>query len=409
MPTSSLYRRVCLAFQLLGRLILRFVSYLWPKDSKLIAMGGWAGELFCDNPKYLLMYLLDHTDYHITWIGKEEVRARLPKNNKLAFARIGSLQAFWRLLNARTWFCCQSISTDLTSLPILGRSKCIDLWHGILIKKIGVMTPSWRKSDLHASFLGKLYQKLGMNLQSWVVVSNHVMANILCDGVPSRYARNMVLSVGTPRNDFLLQNGNNVVLRKSLRKKYASIIGFDPERKIVLYLPTWRMRGDFVFTFYNQKVSEQDRWKEMLASANAVLIEKHHWGTYAKYPVLKNSHCSLAISAEQQVDVDVQELLLITDVLISDYSGAYIDFALLKRPVVHFAYDLDEYMSDDSGLVYDINDVAAGPVVRSLDELRVQVQKALTVPKFLPACNFASLIEFEKGVASAKIVDFIQN
>lgn len=391
------------------RIILRFIAFIWHKDSKKIVIGGWMGELYCDNPKYLLQYLLQNTEYQITWIGKEAIRNQLPRNKKLVFARKGSLLAFWKLLNAKTWVCCQAINIDLTDLPILGRGICIDLWHGIPIKYIGDKTPHIIQAKSRCSLLRLTIQKLKYNFKSWLVVSNNRMVDLLCDGVPTRYNRERILPVGTPRNDFLIQNCHNEVLKKSLREKYSSLLGFDPLKRIVMYLPTWRMSGDAVFTFYNQDLSVQKDWKLLLDKSDAVLIEKHHWGTYSKHPIIAPSQCSIPVSANQQRDIDIQELLLITDILISDYSGAYIDFALLKRPVIHFAYDFESYASKDSGLAYNLDDVVAGAIVKDSEFLKIEVERALNNKKVLLSNGYSSLVEFEQGDASKRIVDFIES
>lgn len=407
--------RHCLSFyfisilELIGLLLLRGIAYIWPRRTKSVVIGCYGGELYIDNPKYLLQYLLKNTKLRITWIGKDYVRDQLPQNDRLSFATKGSLVAFWRLLNAKTWICCQAINVDLTTLPILGRAKCIDLWHGIPIKYIGMQTPNLRKSGLKATLMGNLYQKATQNLKSWLVVANSRMIDLLCVGVPSRYGKERILPVGTPRNDFLINSSHDEDLKVMLRRKYSALLGFDVKKKMVLYLPTWRMRGDCIFAFYNQTLEIQHAWKEMLDERGAVLIEKHHWGTYLRYPTLKDSVCSIAIPAEKQRLVDVQELLLIADVLISDYSGAYIDFALLKRPVIHFAHDLEEYSNEDSGLAYNLKDVAAGPIVYDLLDLKDKVDHALKNPEFIPAKDFGQLVEYETGCAASHIARFISS
>ena len=166
------------------------------------------------------------------------------------------------------------------------------------------------------------------------------------------------------------------------------------------------MCGD-VFAFYKLSGEDQGEWKRVLDSFNAVIVEKHHYGTYAKYPLLEGSKCSIAISAELQKAVDVQELLLVADILISDYSGAYIDFGLLKKPVVHFAYDLNQYCTVDSGLAYDLKDIAAGTIVSTSNELMTRIKEILITPKFLPAKSFHELVEYEKGCSSIKLCNFI--
>ena len=373
-------------------------------------MGCYGGDLYIDNPKYLLGYLLKNTKntkLKITWIGKDCVREQLPQSDKLSFATKGSLLAFWRLLNAKIWICCQAINVDLTPLPIRGRAICIDLWHGIPIKYIGTQTPKARNTGTKATLLGHLYQKIALDLKSWLVVSNRQMIALLCEGVSARYDKQRVLPFGTPRNDFLIIHAYDDKLKEKLRHKYSTLFGFRNTKKIILYLPTWRMRGDCVFAFYNQPFKIQKEWKRMLDENDAVLIEKHHWGTYLQYPDLEDSICSIAIPADKQKLADVQELLLIADVLISDYSGAYIDFALLKRPVIHFAYDYKEYSNDDSGLAYNLHDVAAGPIVYDLVELKDKVYRALKKPEFLPAEKFDQLVEYETGCSAQLIERFI--
>ena len=385
---------------------LKAIASFWPRDPNSVVIGGWAGELFIDNPKYLLLYLLDHTRLRITWVGNDVVKNKLPDNSRLEFAKKGTVLAFWRLLNAKIWVCCQSISSDLTTLPIMGRAKAIDLWHGIPIKKIGKLSPGFVEYGAKRTVWDKVYRAFASNSPAWLVVSNEKMIDILCDGAPLRYTKSRVLRVGTPRNDFLVNNANNVALITSLRHKYSHILGSESDKKIVLYLPTWRMSGD-VFAFYKMPDGIQVEWKRMLDSDNAVLIEKHHWGTYAKYPTLEGAKCSIAIPAGLQSEVDVQELLLISDVLISDYSGAYIDFALLKRPVIHFAYDQEIYRSMDSGLAYELKDVAAGPIVENEQDLRNEVGCALKDPQFAPTEGCYELLEYEKGNASKQITSFI--
>ena len=102
-------------------------------------------------------------------------------------------------------------------------------------------------------------------------------------------------------------------------------------------------------------------------------------------------------------------MLLITDILISDYSGAYIDFALLKRPVIHFAYDFESYASKDSGLAYNLEDVVAGSIVRDSEFLKIEVERALNNKEVLLSNGYSSLVEFEQGDASSRIVDFIES
>ena len=71
----------------------------------------------------------------------------------------------------------------------------------------------------------------------------------------------------------------------------------------------------------------------------------------------------------QSKNIDTQELLLISDILITDYSGVYLVFLLLDKPIINFAYDYEYYKKEDRGFKYDIKDVAGGVFVEKTEDL----------------------------------------
>jgi CDP-glycerol glycerophosphotransferase len=79
--------------------------------------------------------------------------------------------------------------------------------------------------------------------------------------------------------------------------------------------------------------------------------------------------------------VDTQELLVCTDLLITDYSGCYFDYLLIDRPVIHFAYDREYYTKSDRGLYFDLDEAAAGPVVECFHSLCENIEQDLLRPE----------------------------
>lgn len=90
--------------------------------------------------------------------------------------------------------------------------------------------------------------------------------------------------------------------------------------------------------------------------------------------------CSRILSYSGHDDIDVQELLAISDILITDYSSCYFDFLLLNRPVTFYAYDLEDYRSNDRGFYYDYEAITAGPIVRDVNHLIIEIEKYLRDP-----------------------------
>jgi len=105
---------------------------------------------------------------------------------------------------------------------------------------------------------------------------------------------------------------------------------------------------------------------------------------------------------------DIQELMLVTDILITDYSSVMFDYSNLKRPIIFYVYDYDLYSAEIRGTYFDLKKEAPGPVLETMDELVDAIASIDDlVPKYRDkqqAFNrkFCSL---EKGTASRAVVD----
>ena len=71
---------------------------------------------------------------------------------------------------------------------------------------------------------------------------------------------------------------------------------------------------------------------------------------------------------------DINELYIITDLLITDYSSVFFDFANLKRPMLFYMYDLEHYRDKSNGFYIDLNELP-GKIVKTQDELEVEIEK----------------------------------
>jgi CDP-glycerol glycerophosphotransferase len=76
---------------------------------------------------------------------------------------------------------------------------------------------------------------------------------------------------------------------------------------------------------------------------------------------------------------DIQELYLITDILITDYSSVLFDFAVMERPIIFYAYDLEEYKNDIRGAYLDYEQEVPGKIVKSQKELFDAIEKIETL------------------------------
>lgn len=392
------------------RTLLHLLAYavctIWPPSKKHVVFGSWLGTLFADNPKYLLLYLANKQDLHLHWIGKSSIEETIPKLPNVDFSTSRTPKAWFNILRSRYMVCSHAHFFDLTSLPLFHGRHCLNLWHGTPIKYLGKgLAEHQAREREKIGWLDRFCRFLAKPRSISTPVSSARMGELLAMQNENNFGN--FLPFGTPRNDFLLNNRDNVELQRNLREKYARLLGFDPRRKIVLYLPTYRSSGKDVFAFYDLKEPETTAFVKILDDNNAVLIEKHHWMTYVQHPLPPTPSFSIVIPGDRQNSVDTQELLFIADILVSDYSGAYIDFGLLGRPCIHFVYDLDEYRDRDSGLAYDLNQVAAGPIVKTLPDLLETLAELLARPVFNPAPRYHEIVEYEKGHSCEQLARFM--
>ena len=168
-----------------------------------------------------------------------------------------------------------------------------------------------------------------------------------------------VKPLGVPRADILLNDAYKSYMVEKLTYKFPQI----RNKKVILYAPTFRGKPQT----RRQFKLELD-YKTILDTLGEdyVIVLKLH-------PIVNKS--SVKVDAEYQDRVlnltdykDINELMLVSDVLISDYSSVAFEYSLLNRPMVFFAYDLDCYL-DERNFYYNYEEFVPGPVVKTNEEL----------------------------------------
>lgn len=400
-------------FGLMQDVIGRLLSCVVPRDGRLCVAGSWMGEMYGDNPRYFVEYLLGHSDLRVVWVGKEHVRDKLPKYPHLKFARLGSLRAVCAALRAKYWIVAQG-PRDICAESLRGRAVLLNLWHGHAFKNggktraDGTAAPCARKLPLKTRMLNSLTRR-GDDELGWTSIASTEGGRHLAEALPQLFSTDLMLPFGTPRNDYLIHNKGNDSLRRELKARYARMLGFGEDKKIVLYLPTFRKPGVKGFSFYGLEGERRERVASFADAVNAVFVEKHHFLTLMANPPPADAAAgwNVVIDEEKSRDVLTQELLLIVDVLVTDYSSVFIDYCLLGRPCVHYVYDLDEYTVHDAGLAYDLEKVCGGPCVKTLDGLLESVGDALAAKRGVPRPGYAELVAFERGNACEQIADWL--
>ena len=173
----------------------------------------------------------------------------------------------------------------------------------------------------------------------------------------SAFRNENVFADGLPRNDIF-----GINKKMEIKKKY----GIHGE-VVVTYMPTHRAYGKgeqnpIIFKDNNEAT-------EYFKQQNVEIVLKFHKNMIASY---ENKKIEYPISNLTLNKVDPQELLYISDILITDYSSCFIDYMLMKRPIIFYHYD--NYETDDNELYFRLDDFNIGTTVKSEKELFILIK-----------------------------------
>jgi len=142
-----------------------------------------------------------------------------------------------------------------------------------------------------------------------------------------------ILKFGLPRNDILFEKGSYEIVRKKIRLKYS----INDDDYVVLYAPTFR--DDNSTEGYTLSFQDVIKAFEEKTQKKICLLVRFH-PNVRNYGILQKNE-------NQTIDVtkypDLQELVIASDAVISDYSTTIFDFALIKKPVFLLSLDIEDY------------------------------------------------------------------
>ena len=386
-------------------LFLLLISKIITRKENYIAFGSWKGELYIDNSRYLFETALKMLDerYTFIWIGNSFVSRQLPEDNRVVCCKKNSIKSFLYLLGCKYMFCSQMHYEDLSNYNVFSGAIITYLHHGCPVKMWGDDV-----SGSNKAILGKIDKLTGKHrkLDFFVCSSEaHYLTNLTALKSWGCVESNN-LKTGTPRNDMLLCE-NSEKNRMKYKSEYGDLLGFDSKKKVILYVPTFRRSGVCNESLVYRSKGETDRLHEILKRYNSVLIEKAHFA--GSFNSIVSSICyDDIISCSKKVNL--QEMLLFADCVISDYSGAFLDYSILDRPIIHYIYDYEFYRDVDSGLYYEFDEFQAGPAAKTFDDLLIAIESCLsdsTTGQNMRRRVCHKFMEYEVGTASEQIINTV--
>jgi CDP-glycerol glycerophosphotransferase (TagB/SpsB family) len=337
-------------------------------------IGAQDGNGFADNSKYFYQYISqNHKEIEISWISQD--RKTINSIKKLgpeykAYLNL-SITGIYKILTAENYIFSNNTSDILFAFKKKGR-KYTNLWHGMPLKKIVYDHQKYADPN---NLNYRIWNKFAVGFKHEDVNYIFSTSELFVPFLKSAFRNENIFITGQPRMDTLKElNPNNSQLKERLK--------INPGTKIISYLPTHRLGGKgkpnpFIFNG-NREVNE---WLKL---NDVIILQKNHRLMVLNHDLQYSTSKSDNIIDISTLEIDTQELLAITDILITDYSSVFVDFMVLNRPILFYIYD--NYTVDDNELYFDFTCDNIGTLCYNELDLAENIKQRLKYnsPEFIP-------------------------
>ncbi|WP_088808697.1 MULTISPECIES: CDP-glycerol:glycerophosphate glycerophosphotransferase [unclassified Listeria] len=197
-----------------------------------------------------------------------------------------------------------------------------------------------------------------------------------------RKKESQIFPIGVPRTDIFFDHDYKEYIEEVYRKQYPIL----REKKAILYAPTFRGGPDERKNF--SVVMDVKKMRDCL-SDEYVLILKFH-------PMIKNITMNIDLDDPFIIMIDstddINDVMLFSDVLITDYSSVIFEYSIMNKPMFFFAYDIDNYF-DERGFYFNYEEMIPGNIYKTTDRLVEAIK--------LDQYDYEKLVSFRKQFMSS--------
>lgn len=310
---------------------------LLPLKKDTVLFESLWGQSYNDSPRAMYKYLSkQRPNMKFVWILKNE---QTPVEGPAIRVRQMSFK-YWYYM-ARAKYLVQNTNFPNQYSKRAGQIE-VETLHGTFMKVMGFDEPHFKNAS------NRVQKNFAKRIGRWDLMSVPSDFMLKHGSAAFDYPEKKILKTGFPRTDELITNNNTDYLA-SIKKK----LNLPDNKKVILYAPTYRTTKD-AFNFE----LDLDMMQKELSDEYVLLVRLHYFVSHSQN-FLNNSGFVYDVSDYNNIN----DLYLISDVLITDYSSVMFDFGYLRKPMIFFAYDKDWYLDPSNrGIYMDYDATVPGPV-----------------------------------------------
>lgn len=356
-------------------------------NSRTILFCSFQGRSYSDNPRALFEYMVSNpkfADYTLVWGFRNDIDGyqkklecclkKFPADSRPLVKAVEYNGKEWRkyLASAKYWIFNYKVEEYLWPKK---NQFFLQTWHGTPLKRLGFDLEHFdnvfnTKEDMKRRYRIEV-QKFSCFLSPSPFATEKFKSAWRMDEFGKN---NIILEQGYPRNDMLVNFSQKYVeevrekiLGSAFRRDRPAFSGqtVSLKKKVILYAPTYRSdQHESSHGYSYQMVFNPEKMQKELGS-DFIILFRAHYMVASQFEFEKYKGFIFDVSGLD----DINELYLISDLLVTDYSSSMFDYAVLKRPMIFYMYDLEHYRDESNGFYFDPESELPGPIVRTEDAL----------------------------------------
>ena len=331
-------------------------------DEKTIIFESFMGRSYSDNPRALYEEMIKNKkfdDYKFIWCFKKpEEKSEIEDLKRAKIVKYNSKEYYEAYSKAKYFI---SNSRIPEAIKPRNGQEYIQTWHGTPLKRLGYDLQNEGGNALNSlKDMRKKYKDDAERYKYMLSPSKFCTEKFRsCFNLKENNPECEIIEEGYPRNDFLSNYTEEDINRI---KEILEINNTD--KKIILYAPTWRDNQHTAGVGYTYKADVDFDLLQKELKDDYIILFRAHYFVANSFDFERYKGFIYDVSKYESIN----DLYVVSDMLITDYSSVFFDYAILKRPMLFYMYDLEAYRDDIRGFYIDLSELP-GEIVGTEREL----------------------------------------
>ena len=387
------------------RLFFKKLNYLKYKlkykvDDKTIFFEVYDGRNYTCSPKAIyekMLTMKEFKDFKFIWAFNNPSKHDIIKDKRLTIVKTKTKDYYKNISSSKYWIVNSILDECITKKKGQVYVQC---WHGTPLKRLrydievngavlNTVEEIRKRNDRDASKFDYFISPSKYCTEKFTSAFNLIALG----------KKDIIIEEGYPRNDSLFNRNKKDIDKIKVK------LGIPKDKKVICYLPTFRdnQHTSGVGYTYNLAI-DFDSLKKRFGKDYVILFKPHYF-IANKIDLSKYKNFVYNVASYDEIN----DIYLASDLLITDYSSVFFDYANLNRPVMFYMYDFDDYKNNLRDFYISLDELP-GPIAKTQKELEdyiVNIDKSIskykkTYDKFNDKYNY-----LDDGNASERVIRVI--